>query len=208
MLYGDISGRQEPTDPTPTTTVIDDFETGSLDAAWVGDRDGMVVQSTTAIEGTYSLRCTSSFETVVNTEVTTSPGNHYRTRFMYPATGSDTQLLIQCQSNTNTTRDNCYLFWPSTTNGYFFIRKMSGGSTQWTEYSVDNVTFSPDTEYQMAIEFAANGTDLRGILYDGAGTEISHTAWHTDSSPYTGGTLGLYAEATDCYFDYVTTYAL
>ena len=200
MLYGDISSRL-----APSVTVIDDFETGSLDPAWAGDTDGMAVQSTTTIEGAYTLRCTASFETLVRTDVTTVPGYEYRTRFRYPAAGDDAQLLIQCQSNTNTTYDNCYLFWPSTSNGYFFIRKRSGGSVQWTEYSLDNVTFSPDTTYQMGIEFAANGTDLRGVLYDAAGTEISHTAWRTDASPYTGGTFGVYAEATDCYFDYLTS---
>lgn len=192
----------------PTSTVIDDFESGDL-ADYGSNPAGLEVQQSTVFEGTYALHAITGDS---GTEQTYSSSglNHYPSRgetitFRYRRSGVTDERFYFGFAQQGTSGS----FW----NSGYYVRI----DTDRVELVKDNTSFMADT--RPAYTFPANewtrieidfgdstSSDISISHYDASGTQLGVTGTITDTD-YDGGGIQ-WAATADLADSHYADYAI
>lgn len=185
------------------STVLDDFEDGDM-GEYSGSTAAYTVQSSTVLEGSYSLECNTAYERVAHSTAETTRGNEYKCRVM-AASGSPTQLgLLVGVQDADYPFSNCYCTFVNVPNDRLHILKRENGDNTWLD-GVD-VSLSDGTEYIAGLRYKSDS--VQAVVYDSSGTELASTSSVSDGT-FSGGTFGFYCGSdVPGYFDYAVESSL
>jgi hypothetical protein len=188
--------------PSPTQTVVEDFEHNDLSANYVGDTAGFDITTTTPLEGTFSLEGTVANSAIGSTTVTVERGYEYRFQTTLPS-DDYARTLFHVQDPTPP-ETNCYeLFFGTRFDDIYLREYIDGSGGLEASASVD---FVAGTEY--IVGFVSAADYVQGVVYDVDGTEIGRTG-QVNSTTHTGGSIGFDVGPTiGTVWDFVTRQAL
>lgn len=180
------------------STVLDDFEDGDMNE-YSGSTAGYTVQSSTVLEGSYSLECNDAYERLGYTTDSTTRGNEYKCRVMAPSGGPTPLGLLVGVQNPDFPFNDCYCTFVNVPNDRLSLLKKEGGNNNWLD-GVD-ISLSDGTEYIAGLRY--DSSTVQAVVYDSSGTELASTNSVSDGT-YSGGTFGFYCGSdVPGYFDYV-----
>ncbi len=186
-----------------STAVLDAFEDGDI-SEYDGHTSTYSAQSSTTLEGSYTLEASDTWGQLAHTSTTTPRGNEYRCQIMAPdGSGAEPGLLVSVQDASNAI-DNCYWATPNASAGTFDLWLRDGGYS----YELDSIsaTFQEGTTYEVALELGSD--TVKAVLYDSSGNVVAETSSVSDAT-HSGGTFGFYTNnSTPAYYDYVTKTSL
>lgn len=175
----------------------DGFEDGDL-TEWDGNTSLFSVQSSTVLEGNYTLRCDDNYGSIGHSSFSVSRGNEYRVQIQ---AGTDTKpSLLTCAQDSARPLDDCY--WaiadPSKDELGLYLRQ--NGST--TQLATVSNTIELGVTYKLSIQLT--DSSVRAVLFNKNGKKLAETTEVSDTT-FTSGTVGLYSggSGTSSYFDYV-----
>lgn len=183
---------------------LDNFENADL-SEYAGNTAGYTVQSSTTLEGEWTLECVDSYDSVAHTTVTTTRGNSYSCRVM-AGTGSGAKpSLLTCVQDPSSPMDSCYWLRASPGDDSLELFRRDAGSSVSLESTSANI--KEGTEYVLAL--ALQDDSIRGEMYSRNGELIAHTEEVSDRT-YTSGYFGFYTGGggTPAYYDYVAESSL
>lgn len=192
----------------PSVVVLDDFEWGGSET--LSDHytnvDGFTVQSSTVIEGSYTLEGTGTYERMGHSSVTLSDrssGTTYVGRVRAGASDAHPCVLFYVQDAANAI-DDAYWFFiePDSTTGGRVSLYENGSRTDGWDVSCD---VSVGVDYDLRCSTNGKG-DMTFAVHetngDERGTELGSVT--ISDSTHSGGTFGFYNESnTPCYFDWI-----
>lgn len=222
--YDDGSGTQynAPSKPFITlessVTVLDDYESGSPGDRYAWHPGDYEFTTTDPLEGTQSLRSTSSYARIAGTTtgLETPRGYQYEIRTSAEASGKWATLLATQNSSSDDPMNNCYLFTVDAANGEIGINRREASAYNLQDTHT-GLTLSAGTEYRQQIDYDDTGVtdnivyrllDANGDpITDGSGNNAVATA---SDDVHTGGHLGMYSwdGSTRTRWDYVTQTSL
>lgn len=181
-----------------TVTIVDDYESGSLDASYTGDTGNATVQTGTVFQGTYAL----AFPTDGN------PYEMYSTSGLdaYPSQGDTFRVAMYCGSGSAKasfwfgTQDatNTYIMQLNPQDGELQMFRTENGSAT----SIALVETAPPQQTWLDVEIDW-GTDITATVYDGGSVVDSLTA--TSETTFTSGGIGCKTSGStqmDVFYDY------
>lgn len=173
-----------------TTLTLDDFNDGTLDTAYQGDRGAyQVTTNSPVLEGSHSLRMTDTSGSAFNLYATSGLSG-------LPQRGDTIQALVQSlnQNRTlgiyflGTDASNAYFTQLEFSSGTLKLFKKSGGS--FDTATTTSVSLSADTLYELEIQPASGGT-LTVTVYEGTGSSRTELATvQRSDSEYTNPLIG------------------
>lgn len=184
------------TSEAKTLKYLTGFESGSLGTEWNGDTGDFTVQSTTALDGNYSVEgTTSSSSLVYYSGLTYDWGSILHTQVEL-TTGGDIEYIFAYQDTSN------YYGVRVDESGVFELNRVSGG----TRTTLDSATPTVEagTTYRLDIEWAVDGeitADLRDLSTDSVVSTVSET----DKTFYEGNSGLRVTTSNPAYADQLTS---
>lgn len=166
------------------TSMIADFESGSLGSGWTGDTGSFAVSSAVVIDGSYSLEGTG-YAFIRNSNLSAPRGNSYSEKVYFA----------------NSVEPNAagpMFCTPGYGDGYAIEALQPGGGLRITRVDGGDPTFlgssfplsSLPTGEPLTIEWTVTSSDITADLYDSTGSNLASTG-ATDST-YTTDVPGIY----------------
>jgi hypothetical protein len=186
-------------------SVVDDFEDGDM-GEYSGEVSKYTVQSSTTLEGNYSLEATDVYGKIANSSSKgeTTRGNEYVARVLASSGSGGYPGLIVGAQNLNYPGSDCYMtiLQPAKDN-LLLLRRDSGSNTTLDSVSV---SLSEGTEYRLALRY---GTDrIQVSVQDSNGNKLAGTDPIEDTI-HSGGYFGFYTGGgTPVYYDYAENASL
>lgn len=186
-----------------STTIIDDFEDGSL-SEYNFDRgsSGASVASSPTKNGSYALEYTDTYIEAISTsglDAYPSPGDTFRYWVRGTGGAEMTNFTYGVQDH-----QNRYFVRVNIANDRLKLYRYENGSGNLLNKQTSGFTLSQDAWYEVKIQWASDGTHTV-TLYDSSSTQLSKIS-ATDSTWISGG-VGYDAylsSGQSVYFDYVT----
>ena len=107
--------------------ILDDFEDASL-SEYAGDTSSYSVQSSTALQGTYSLKCEKTFTGIAHSNQKTPRGYEYRTQVLAESGSESRPGLLAAVQNPSNPIESCYWAQASTDNNNLNLFRRDSGS--------------------------------------------------------------------------------
>lgn len=190
----------EITTPAQAATTIEDFEDGStaLDD-YSGNTSMYSIQSSTSLEGSYTLKGDGLYGEIGHDNVATPRGYEYRYRMQAGSSGAKPCMLL-CVQDSTSPQDDCYQVFPDPSSSNIEVHLRKNNSWQKDVIS-ESFSFSTGTEYQIGVKLKSGSIQV--VIYDSSGSTL-HTTSEVSESTWSGGNLGFYIGGeTPGYFDEV-----
>lgn len=183
-------------------TIVDDFESGSLDSSYSGDTGVFTVTTNNAIEGTYRLeQTTDSYSQIQSTSGLNA----------YPQQGDEFRVWLRTGSHSVSAPYTIAFFGMQDSNNYYFVRLHENDGdfeveSESTVIDTANQSYTTNTWYEIRVRwddgltFGGSAGDITVDLYDDTGTNLN-TISGNDTS-YTSGGIGWGGSDVDSGFDY------
>lgn len=170
-----------------TPTVIDDFESGSLDA-YTGDKTAFSADSTTPVfNGSFSLKCATAESELISTSGLNAYLDGGQTMAVQ-AYGELTSRPVVAPQVAYFVQDinNFYLAEFVVGNDILRLYRKQGGG--FTALASASVVVGDQTEYQLRVTPATDGTHTIRLMDAGGDTELKSIS--TIDTTYTDGGIG------------------
>lgn len=185
-----------------STSLIDDFEDGDI-SEYSGEVGKYTVQSSTVLEGNYSLKATDPYGKIANssTKGQTTRGNEYVAQVLAPSGSDGYPGLLVGSQDPDYPGSDCYMsILQPAKDQLLLLRRDSGSNTVLDSVSV---SLSEGTEYRLAMRYATERIQVS--VQDKNGNKIGGTDAIKDTT-YSGGYFGFYTgNSTPVYYDYIET---
>lgn len=179
--------------------ILDNFEDGDI-SEYSGQTSYYQAQSSTVLEGGYSLKCTNNYTAIAHNTSQTNRGKTYLCHALAGSGSGSRPGLLACVQDANNPMENCYWAKMDPANDLFILyRRESGKSNTLDKLSV---ALSEGEKYRIAI--ALQKDKIKGILMTENGRHLAETDLIKDTT-FKSGTFGFYTGGTDApaYYDYV-----
>lgn len=168
------------------TRVIDDFESGSLDAGWQEDTADYTVQQDSSLEGSYLLEGTADSSWIWHEDGETTRGNAYR--FQFNSGTNDDRVWFAVGAAQSGELDEGYYARFSTSADSISLYRWDNHAS--TLLGSADVTLDTGTTYIGEIEYPQTGDDFIVRVYDANDTELAAANCGVDDT-YSGGTVSI-----------------
>lgn len=176
-----------------TTSMIADFESGSLGSGWEGDTGAYAVQSSVIIEGSYTLEG-SGFSFLRNPNLSAPRGASYSHKVRFAeAVEPNAAGPLFCMPAI----DSGYAVEALQPGGGLRITRFDSGSTSFLD-STFPLSALPTAE-TLTIEWTVGSSDITADLYDSTGSNLASVGAVTDTT-YTSDVPGIYSNSASLVY--------
>lgn len=190
------------------TTIIDDFEDGSLseynhDTTRSGRAEIVSSSSNPTYDGSYAMAISNEIAELISTSglaAYPAAGDTFSYRIRGSGGANDLNLSYGVQDH-----NNRYFVRVDIANNDLMLARYQSGSITWLNKNSGGFTLSQDTWYEVEVAWSGSG-DHTATIYDGSGSQVAQVSASGDST-WTSGGIGYDAYVGDggtVYFDYVT----